>query len=147
DVVVVSEDPVQFGPVPVGTTSPPHSVTLSPPGTTATTDQVNTITPMCSDFAVQTPNGLPGIVSRICTGSGSGGMFLPSGSGAGCVDTVYTFTGTFSPAVAGTSSCAVVLGLNSGSQTMTFMGSGTSPMLQIDVQPTSIGFGSVPKMT
>jgi hypothetical protein len=111
-------------------------------------DQVNAITPMCSDFAVQTPMGLPGPVSRFCSGSGSGsGTGVFGGTTYGnCIDTVYTFSGTFSPIVAGTSSCAVVLDLNSGSQTITFTGSGTAPMFLIDVQPSSINFGGVPLM-
>jgi hypothetical protein len=140
-VVVVSQDPVLFGNVPVGTTSMPQPVTLSPPGTTAVMDQVNAITPMCSDFAVQAP-GLPAPVSRVCMGSGGGSTTFDATSG--CTDTTYTFTGTFSPAVAGTSSCAVLLDLMSGMQTITFTGSGSAPMFLIDVQPPSINFGDVP---
>lgn len=142
-----------FASTQVGSTSAATSITVRPGGTNSTEsyDDVTAVTASCPDFIV-TATGLPAAVYRtvICDTCG-GGQICPQVFAPICYTdeyVTYEFTAAFRPTVAGSTSCVVTITTNGTTQrTVTLFGSGTSPPIDIDVQPTSVAFGDVRRNT
>lgn len=115
-----------FGSVQVHVTSAPQTFTIRP-ASGAQSNQVTSVTENCSDFAVTAPN-LPATVSNVCTGGSS----CPS-----YVATTYSFTATFTPAVAAQVSCVVTVMIDSTPTTFTLTGRGTEPTIRSSVSPAA----------
>lgn len=138
--------------VQVGQSSPAFTVTVSPQGINNSYDLVTSVTESCPDFSVNAP-GLPAYVTRECIAEDCGGqicepqLVIPPN----CIEwytETYQFTVTFSPVVAGATSCVVNVQTQAGQvRAISFSGTGTLPPVDIDVQPTSIAFGDVRRNT
>ncbi len=115
-----------FGNVQVGVTSSPNTFTISP-ASGVQSNQITSVSESCPDFAI-TATGLPATVNNVCTG----------GSGCtGYIATTYSFTGTFTPAVAAQVSCVVTVGIDGVPTTFTLTGRGTEPAIRMTVSPSS----------
>ena len=144
--VIQSATTHDFGSLQVGSTSAPFTVTLSPSGTSSS-DTINSIVAPCPDFSVNAPN-LPASVYRTCEPCcPAGQQICPQAPLLCCIgdQQSYSFTTSFSPNVAGATSCVVTITLNGGAstKTLTLYGTGTPPPVEIDVHPTSVNFGDV----
>jgi len=115
-----------FGSVQVGVASSPHTFTISP-ASGVQSNQITSVTESCPDFSI-TANGLPATVNNVCTGGSSC---------TGYVATTYSFTGTFTPAVAAQVSCVVTVGIDGVPTTFTLTGRGTEPAIRMTVSPAA----------
>jgi hypothetical protein len=143
--IVVSPTTVNFGNVPINTTSAPQTITIVPASNTvSTTDTITSITAPCSDFTVSGP--IPATIILDC-GSGSGpGTASDVGSGTGapmCTGNSVTYMATFHPIAAGSAQCSVTFN-GTSPQTIQLNGNGTLPAFAMSVKPSSLPFGDKP---
>lgn len=136
----------------VGSTSAATAISVRPAGSpsTASYDEVTSVTASCPDFIVSA-GGLPAAVYRtvICD-SCSGTICQPLAAPICYTDeyVTYSFSASFRPNVAASVSCVVTITTNGTTQrTLTLFGTGSAPPIDIDVQPTSVAFGDVRRNT
>ena len=143
---VVLPSSVNFGTKQLGT-STMLPITISPASGVESSDFISAISEQaggCPNFNIMTPGIPPGIsVTSTCAdGSGSAetgsdGSGSGSGSGSGCSSfdiRPYTFTATFSPTITGTQSCTLNLTINGGLQTITLVGTGQAPPIDVELE-------------
>ncbi len=123
---IVPLQDTDFGSVQVHVTSAPQTFTIRP-ASGSQNNQVTSITESCPDFAVTAAN-LPATVSNVC----SGGSNCPT-----YIATTYSFTATFTPAVAAQTSCVVTVVIDTTPTTFTLTGRGTEPTIRSSVSPAA----------
>jgi len=131
----------------IGVSSPPQTITISPPGGGPFSDDITAISSSCGAFTVNAP-GLPAVVDETCDVGcpGPPQTICPVACIPDIYDT-YSFTATFTPNVAGTITCTIYITGSSASTTLTVSGIGTAPPIEISVSPGSIAFGDVRRNT
>ena len=146
---------VTFASTQVGSTSAPSTIIVKPAGLPSieSYDEVTAVTASCPDFIVTAP-GLPAPVYRtvICDQTCP---FPPCPLEFAAPPNCYTdeyvtypFDAAFRPTIPGNTSCVVTITTNNTTtRTVTLVGMGTVPPIDIDVQPTSVAFGDVRRNT
>ncbi len=139
-IVVQNGGSVNLGNIMIGATGS-GSVTITPAaGSQSSSDTIEMITKgPCPGWALQLA-GLPAVVARTCTGSGS--SMDPT---VACNDTNYTFGVSYTPTAAGSSSCTITIsGASFGSIDVFALANGLAEAFAMDVQPKGgINFGDV----
>lgn len=136
----------------IGSTSAATTISVRPAGTPSTDsyDDVTSVTATCPDFVINAP-GLPAPVYRTVICDSCGGTICQPLAAPICYTdayVTYSFTASFRPIVVPTASCVVTITTNgTTSRTVTLYGNGSSPPIDIDVQPTSVAFGDVRRNT
>lgn len=124
------------------------SITISPAsGSQSSSDTITMITiGTCPGWSLTLPP-LPAVVSRTCTGSGSGfpsALDESNGDAVLCTDVVYSFDVSYKPSGDGPSSCTITIAGSTFAPLMvTASAVGVAQPFAMDVQPTSINFGDV----
>jgi hypothetical protein len=160
-IVTTNYTTYDFGAVPLGMQvfGPVGSAFVVSPQGPSDDDNVTQISfdTSCPAFGLSLPpplgSGGTAHVYNLCTGSGSVGSTTAAAGSASCNPVTYSFNATFKPSTSPQQSCVVRIyttsnvGGGSGSATITLFGSGQANQYSWDVQPTNLGFGSVPVST
>ena len=144
-IVVPSSAPI--GNVNIGSTGSAMVTIVPASGSQSSTDTIETITKgTCPGWTLMTP-GLPAVVARSCTGSGSEttpAAHAPESDATLCTDTPYSFTIAYAPTAGGLSSCLITLqGASFGMATVNATANGVAAPYAMDVTPKMIDFGQV----
>ena len=144
-IVIQQGSSINLGNIMVGSTGS-GSVTISPAsGSQSSTDTITMVTKgSCPGWALQLA-GLPATVTRSCNGSGSSSaQAIPDGDSLVCVDTTYSFGVSYTPTVAGSSSCTITISGSTFSPISTVANAnGLGQALAMEVLPKVINFGDV----
>ena len=148
-ITVLSTQNYTFADQFVGTTSSPHTVTISP-ASGQQSDTVSSIVMTCSDFSLTNVPTLPAVVNSTCQSVDG------SGDCTGYKTTSVSFAALFSPlaSTASAVSCTVYVTLNndvpnatcntSGNhQCVTLLGRGVEPAIRLTASPALLDFGDV----
>ena len=145
-IVVQNGSSVNLGNIAVGS-SGMAMITVTPAsGSQSSSDTIESITKgSCPGWTLSTPGIPPGVVvARTCSGSGGSQLETATADAVTCSDQIYSFTVSYTPTAAGSSSCTITLsGSSFGQINVTAIANGLAQAFAMDVQPKTMSFGDV----